>query len=181
MMRCPIMYPEVEQAIVTLPKRRGRGGRGRGVLVAGGLVLTAAHCIKFDTKGGMVLGEWPPEEIETAAGRRLKVTPLAVEPVCDIAALGAIDYQEFSDEAKAFEEFCEETKPVAVSQVPIAPSVEFPVYVWALERRWVRAVAVHPEDEPNEPAPTLSVTAPEQIRHGASGGPIINESGEITF
>jgi hypothetical protein len=54
---------------------------GRGVLV-GEIILTAAHCINWSTEGGMVMGDYFVEEIETWDGKRLKVRPLAVEPVC---------------------------------------------------------------------------------------------------
>lgn len=53
----------------------------------------------------MVLGDYFIEEIETLHGK-LKVGPLAVEPVQDIAVLVALDDQVFYKEVDMFNEFC---------------------------------------------------------------------------
>ena len=87
------IYTDVANATVTL---LGRGGQG--VLVSGNLIITAAHCIDFKCEGQMVLGDYFIEEIKTTQGK-LKVAPLAVEPVSDVAVLGSLDDQEFSEEA----------------------------------------------------------------------------------
>jgi hypothetical protein len=63
---------------------------GQGILIPGGLVLTAAHCVSFSTDGAMVLGDRFVEEIGTSNGP-LKLNPMAVEPVSDIAVLVALD------------------------------------------------------------------------------------------
>lgn len=90
---------DIVNATVTLLKKGGRG-----VLVAGNLIVTAAHCIGFECSGSMVLGDYYIEEIETVQGR-LRVTPRAVEPVSDVAVLGSLDDQEFYKDHSAFEEF----------------------------------------------------------------------------
>jgi hypothetical protein len=59
--------------------------RGRGILVPGGKILTAAHCITWSGAGGMVLGEWFVETIQTAAGASIQTQVCAAEPVADIA------------------------------------------------------------------------------------------------
>src|SRR5262249_7907109 len=95
-----------EQATVSLPKRGGRG-----VLVPGGYILPAAHCVDWNHEGGMALGDHFIEEVKTRGGATLKARPCAVEPVADIAALQALDYQTFYHDAEAFEEWCDTTKP----------------------------------------------------------------------
>jgi V8-like Glu-specific endopeptidase len=77
---------DVAKATVSL---LGQGGQG--VLVRNNLILTAAHCINFYCDGRMTLGDYFIEEIKTSEGRKLKVTPYAVEPVSDIVVLGSLD------------------------------------------------------------------------------------------
>ena len=100
----------VELATVTILKEGGRG-----VLVGNGFILTAAHCISFNIEGGMASGDFYIEDIEGADGQKFKVRPLAVEPVADIAVLGALDDQSFDrDMTGPFDKFCEKTKPGTV-------------------------------------------------------------------
>lgn len=107
---------KIERAIVRLTKQDGRG-----VLVPGGLILTAAHCIKWNGTGGMTLGDFFIEDIETSDGRKLKATPLAVEVISDIAILGALDGWEFANEADEFATFCQSTSPVPLNTQAIKP------------------------------------------------------------
>lgn len=58
---------------------------GRGVLVRGGIILTATHGINFNTAGDMALGGFYVEDVLTATGELVKAGPLAVEPVSDVA------------------------------------------------------------------------------------------------
>lgn len=104
----------VEAATVHFPASEGTGGRG--FLVAGGFILTAAHCIQFETTGAMVLGDSYFEHIVARDGTKLVIDASAVEPVADVAALCAVDGQEHSDEAEAFEAWCERTQPLQLSR-----------------------------------------------------------------
>ncbi len=164
---------------------------GQGVLVNGELILTAAHCIDFTCAGDMVLGDYFVEEVKTNKGI-VKVAPLAVEPVSDIAVCGALDDQEFHREVEDFEDFCEQTRPVPVfrgeMQFPKYRSGELPklselsalrkafnVYIYTHRQTWVtgKARQMWPG------AKSLWVEADEQIESGTSGGPVINDSGEL--
>jgi hypothetical protein len=161
---------EIEKAIVTLTKRGGQG-----VLVAGNLILTAAHCIDFSSEHGM-MNVWDHyiEEIETTAGR-FKVTPVAVEPVNDIAVSGALDAQTFYDEVERFEELCERVKPVPICTDDFEVFRKFPAYIDTHKRTWVEAEAqlTWPEGV------KLWIAASQQIEPGTSGGPIVNAAGEL--
>jgi hypothetical protein len=159
----------VEKATVTL-SRMG----GQGVLVTGNLIITAAHCIGFKTDGSMVLGDFFIEDIETAQGN-FKVTPLAVEPVCDVAVLGSLDNQTFFNEAEQFEMFCEKTKPVRLCLQDFTPAQSFPVYIYTHKKTWVAGRAT----EWGKDAPALEIDADEPIEGGTSGGPVIDEAGEL--
>src|SRR5262245_62003024 len=90
----------VAAATVWLPKMRGQG-----VLVPGGFILTAAHCIEWSREGRMALGEHFTERVETADGRKFVAAVVAAEPVSDIAVLGPADPQRMLDDCEAFESF----------------------------------------------------------------------------
>ena len=96
------MLPEqlqssIARACVTVVKHDG--GRGRGVLVPGNIILTAAHCVAYTTEGALGLGDVCIVEVETRQGP-LHTQLLAVEPVGDIAVLGALDGQDSVDERR---------------------------------------------------------------------------------
>ena len=101
----------IERATVTFMK-----SGGRGILVPGNLVITAAHCIGFSCEGEMALGDSYVEGIKTGQGD-LMVTPWAIEPVSDIAVVGSLDNQTFPSDADAFMKFSEKTDPVQLCQI----------------------------------------------------------------
>ena len=79
------------------------------MVVPGRMIATAAQVVSWDAKGGVVLGHYYIEAVE-ADHRTLKVRPLAVERVADVAVLGALDGQVSAEHAAAsdaFEAFCE--------------------------------------------------------------------------
>jgi len=160
-------FQEIVKATVTITKLGGRG-----VLVPGDLILTAAHCIKYDLTGGMVLGDYYIEEIETFDKEKIKASPLAIEPICDIAALGSPDDQEFAKESMLFDSFCEKTKPAPLCSINYQPFDKFKVFVYDHIRVWI---AGEGEFYP----PMIFVEVDKPIRGGASGGPIVNEAGEL--
>ena len=63
------------------------GGGSQGVLVPGGIVLTAMHCIAWDRSAGLVLGEHHLVEVETADRQRFHLEPAFADVVSDMAAL----------------------------------------------------------------------------------------------
>jgi hypothetical protein len=161
---------KIAQATVTITQLGGRG-----VLVDGNILLTAAHCVNYSIEGKIVLGDHFIEEIETRQGRKLKVGPIAVEPVCDIAALGALDEQTFFNEYNSFGEFCEITKPVQLSLDEFDLGREYPVNIYTHKDTWVVGSASRMPGN----APTIWVETEEKIERGTSGSPIVNNSGEL--
>ena len=170
----------VERAVVQLLKLGGRG-----VLVPGGYILTAAHCVDWDHSGGMVLGEYYHEKVKTADGQTLVLSVLAVEPVADIAVLGEPDNQEFYDEAEAFEQFTKLTRPVPLFRDKMKPfdrhrqpspgAYSVSVRVLNQDRSWLKATAqVTSHDDP-----TVCLDADQFIDGGASGGPIVTADGKL--
>ena len=161
----------IEKATVTLTKKGGRG-----VLTTNNLILTAAHCIAFNCEGGMALGDFYVEDIETAAGEKLNVRPLAVEAVADIAVLGALDDKSFPPHmVKPFDRFCEKTKPVPVCANVLALWSELPVYIYTHQGTWIEATAQLMVRD----AGAWRIEAKAPIEGGTSGSPIVNKRGEL--
>jgi len=160
------LYNIVANATVSLS---GKGGRG--VLVCNHLVLTAAHCIKWDCDGYMALEAYF-EKIKTG---KIEFTAqiLAVEPVSDIAVLGPPDTQRLPREYDLFQESCNNIKPVPVYMRNDLPET-FRVHIYTHKAKWITGQAKY-----QKPWNSIYIETDEQVENGDSGGPIINDSGEI--
>jgi S1-C subfamily serine protease len=150
---------------------------GQGVLIPGGFILTATHCINWSGKGEMVLNDNTfLTSITTKSGQRLLVSPVAADPLSDIAVLGAPDNQEFSDEADTFEEWCEKTEPVPVSMT--VPRVRRPQPIGILSHTgdWIEGTLARFSN--NGGSATIKTTA-DRILGGTSGGPVVDHQGRL--
>jgi hypothetical protein len=179
-----------EAATVRLPRLGGQG-----VLVPGGIIVTAAHVIGWSAEGVSMAHEATlPEPIETDAGQSLLVNVLAVEPVSDIALLGALDEQAFPEEVDAFEAWCEDTTPVQLyaEDLPLgdeppprglprrvwrkhAPSRLVSAWILTHNRGWIAARV----QQLGRAARGLVVEADTLIEGGTSGGPVIADDGRL--
>ena len=148
---------------------------GQGVLIPGGFVVTAAHCVDWAADGGMVLGDHHIEPVEAKSGVALKMAPWAVEPVNDIAVLGELDDQVFYDEVEEFREFYESTTGVPVCSDEFEFGKSFPVHVLTHHGTWIKAKATRYGAFPKG----LHLEPEKQIEGGTSGGPIINDHGQL--
>lgn len=160
---------DIERATVTIRKKGGRG-----VLVGGNLILTAAHCIRFMCDGAMVLGDVFDEEIVTADDT-LKVAPVVVEPCQDIAALAALGDQNFGVEAEGFNRFCEETKALTLCDESFELFKPFPAFTFNEDKKWVKGTAQNCSTENT----MLSIDWDDPVKGGSSGGPIVTEKGDL--
>ena len=69
----------------------------------------------------MALGDRFLEWVVTKNGKQFLADIIAVDPVSDIAVLGAPDNQDFGEHADAFEEWTESTAPVPLVLMPPPP------------------------------------------------------------
>jgi S1-C subfamily serine protease len=161
----------IEAATVKLPVRGGQG-----VLVPGGYILTAAHCVEWSTEGSMALGDTYLQRIQTADGELLVATPCAVEPVSDIAALGVLDGQSAPQEADAFEEFCDKVSPVPICVDDYKFGQYFPVYIYTHKGEWISGRAAR---FGLFVLGTLFVKPDADIEGGTSGSPVVNDRGQL--
>jgi hypothetical protein len=148
-------------------------GAGQCVLVEGGLILTAAHCVDWDCTGKMAQGEFFLSKIKTGDGE-LIATTLAVEPVSDIAVLASPDEQALPDESAAFDELCERMAPVKLLQRTPKAREPFPVWIRTHLKTWVAGKAIYYERNCKFDYETEC-----EILCGTSGGPIVNHAGEL--
>jgi hypothetical protein len=152
---------------------------GQGVLVPGGFILTATHCIKWNGHGGMAMGDHFTEAVTTKSGARFRLGPCAADPVSDMAVLGALDNQEFGEDCDEFERWCETTKPVPVATT--TPRYRQPLNVRILTHKgeWISAKVVR-YSHPSQPLHgCLCLEADAQIKGGTSGGPVVDSSGRL--
>jgi hypothetical protein len=116
---------------------------------------------------------------------------IAVEPVADIAVLGALDGQEAYDECEAYEQWCDETEPVPVSDEELAAPrfadrdrrkmlwASRRVHVLTHEGKWVSGNVTR-YGAPNGPAgPTLHIKTDAPIKGGTSGGLVVDSAGRL--
>jgi S1-C subfamily serine protease len=149
---------------------------GRGVVVPGGLILTAAHCVGWSNNesAGMALGDHYLEHIRTADGRKLVFSVAAVEPVADIAVLRPPDDQSFPGEYIAANCWVSGLEPVRPFGGDLWSQEDYPVLVYHKDKTWGRATAtIYDANQP-----TVWLKSEKFIKGGASGGPIVTTAGE---
>jgi len=163
----------VEMATVTIWKE---GESGRGVLVDGNLILTAAHCIDWacEVGGYMAVREHHIVEIRLHDGTKLKTNISAMEPCSDIAVLGRPDTQVLYKEGMEFEEFCEQTTPIQIFRDFSKDKSEFLIHIYTHENKWLTGKAEH-----FSPDSRIYYDTKKTVKDGTSGSPIVNDSGEL--
>lgn len=158
--------PQIEEATVKIAATGGQG-----VLVANRLIVTASHCINVTGDGSMAMSDRFIEEVITKQGRRLQLVAHAVDPCADVAVLGEVDDQDLVDDVEAVEQFA-----AAVPYVKIATSLPtrrpFDVFLYH-HGEWVAGKA--------SPlcASKLRLSADKDLTWEASGGPVVDENGEL--
>ena len=160
---------EVVAATVRLTRTKSLG-----VYVGGGFILTAAHCIAYRNEGAMALGEPFFEKVNTSMGE-LVAAVIAVEPVADIAVLGPPDDQMLFHESQEYEQFCEQTKPVALCSRRKSFTGKIPVHILSPSMKWIAGTAIVTRPCRN----TVYVAAVSEVKSGASGGPIIDKAAAL--
>ncbi len=154
---------------------RLKGTGGQCVYVGDGIFLTAAHCINWEGTGGMMLGDFFVEEI-VAGDSVVKVGPIAVEPCLDIAALGELDSQSFPEDSMILDDFCSALEPTTICTTEL--EVEQRITAWVLSHtgEWIEGTVTQ---YGQRSTPSLWFTAEKKIKGGSSGGPIVDEEGQL--
>jgi hypothetical protein len=162
------IFKRVENAFVKIFK--DGDGAGSGVAVYGEFILTAAHCINYVLSGDMVLGGHYLQNI-LSRETELLTSPVVVEPLSDIGVLGDPSGDDGED---SIDYLCwfEELKPVPICFDSYEPFTELNVFILNHKLQWIKGVA-------KRSSCFLSIECEAPIEGGTSGGPVINENGEI--
>jgi Trypsin-like peptidase domain len=156
-----------------------QGLGGRGVLVTGGFILTATHCIRWDGSGGMTLGNHYSEIVNTKGGDRFRVGISAADPVSDMAALGALDERVYSEDYDAFERWREATRPVPVMNETLRVGDSLPVYILTHNRGWIDGRICRYGYHGHPQSGSISLETDAQIEGGTSGSPVVDSDGNL--
>jgi hypothetical protein len=159
---------QLENAIIDLPVKGGRG-----VLIAGGMILTAAHCISCTCSSRMVLLEDNLVKVRIK-NQLIYLNILFVDPVSDIAVLGKLTDQSYEHTA-FFEAFCSTYKPFKINKSIHVPLEPISLNIYNENRQWVNASGEIASPDSH----IICITADSLIKPGASGGPIINNQMEL--
>jgi len=178
-----IQQRRIEQASVTV-WIRAREAMGRGVLVGGQLILTAAHNIIHALEErspwpvaslliGLSMGDRMVVEIETAQGL-LHVAPLAIDPVSDMAVLGPLDEQECGEQVEAYEAWCAATAPVSLCLHDFPLREPIPAFVYTHTGQWLAGSV----QQVRAAASYLALAMPG-VQGGTSGSPVVTAAGAV--
>ena len=149
-------------------------GGGVGVLV-GDVILTAAHCMNYAAVGPRARDGTQVEDIETFRGCRLKTALLAVEPVYDIAVLGSLDGEDWPEQADAFQHLCQTTDAVPLARSRIQNGKRLTVSIRNRDGTWIEGSTTVLRND----LPGFYFETESEIEKGASGGPVLNQRGEL--
>ncbi len=175
-----MLTDEIKERIENATVKLITGGkRGLGVIVPGEFILTAAHCVDYSLMGDMSVGAPYFEEIESIKGKFISI-PYVVEPISDIAVLGCPDGQCFFKEAEGYEEIYSKLEAVTLCTREYEIEKPFDAFIYTHENTWLEVKALC-----QEPllqwfyASTITLKHEKELRPGTSGGPIVNDLGEL--
>lgn len=152
---------------------------GQGVLVSGGFVLTASHCILDPHDGAPIRSNYAllsdplVIEIETRSAERYKVMPVFVDAISDVAVLGALDHPDLFIESGRFEKLCESLSLARVSRRTLNPDENCGAWIHTHDQGWVAA------EVKMSFGYFMTFVASSPIASNTSGGPIVDEDGKI--
>ncbi|MCP4304313.1 MAG: trypsin-like peptidase domain-containing protein [bacterium] len=151
-------------------------GEGRGFVVeAGGdrFIITAGHCLpRLPPATSFLASETVYRNLTGrlyADRRSLTVECLFVDPIADIAVLGAPDGQDLWKENEAYQGLVDVSQPLMVTAAP----KDGPAKLLSLDGRWGGCTIRHDD------GPLWVFDAKNGIEGGMSGSPIIAETGAI--
>lgn len=160
----------VEDATVKLPKVGGQG-----VLVGGGLVLTATHCIEWDGGAGLVLGDHHPVLIQPRGVKPFILEPVYADAVGDMAVLGEMD-NPTSEDTEHMWRWLEDTKPVPIRFWTPTFEESLAVHVLTHTGNWISGTVTN---FATLPAGNIYLKIEAPLRGGTSGGPVVDDAGHL--
>jgi hypothetical protein len=191
-------FEQVVKATVKLPKQKGQG-----VLVThglkgsrGGYIITAAHCLQLNRRTVFYLStnDFHFYDIRTADGSEFRMTPFMVELNQDVAVLWPLDDQEpaFEKDCETYLDCCNRIAPIRIRMKPYPVNLDVlfkreevdppviqknhRIHIYSHRGRWIHGVA---STGPGNGSRILFAKMEEEIEGGTSGGPIVDDNGEL--
>ncbi len=166
---------KIELATVTVRSKSMKPGEGgQGVYIGNGFVLTAAHCLEFDTAGAIAEGFPPVYYIDRPEGESIWCSPVSIDPCSDLAVVGPCDNQQLSERHRELLSFFEDVVPIDIRREPLQPEESTSCEIRTHLGTWVSGKMTRHSD-----MPWAWLEADENIIGGTSGGPIVDEDGQI--
>jgi hypothetical protein len=148
----------------------------RGVLVPGQFILTAAQCLFW--KGTLMMQRDLHERIQASDGIELTGACCAVEPVADIAVLGAPNDQVMPSDYKAWLEFFGRADPVPLSTPKLGIGQSQSVSIFRQHEEWVPATMTR-VGLPGPAEGRFAIESDHPILAGDAGSPVVDDAGHL--
>jgi hypothetical protein len=144
----------------------------QGVLVPGGFILTATHCLTWDAD------HHHPENlitdtITTRDGRRIRTRVVFADPASDLAVLGWMD-EDDPGAALALDEWCENVTPLSITE----PQDGMPVHVLTHLGEWMHGEIVQSHEMVYYDG-RFWIHTDREIPGGTSGGSVVDDKGRV--
>jgi S1-C subfamily serine protease len=156
-------------------------GNGQGVVIQGGMILTAAHCLSFTKAQSLMLGDHYLVELLGRNGEKIVAEVAAIEPASDVAVLVEPDNQKFFQESDHYLEYIEQVDPLEIRKVEVSMR-----QLGVSDNKEIAFVSAHTGDWIqgefqvfNPFSSTLCFEASSNIIGGTSGGPIVDNDGRL--
>ncbi|QDS88784.1 hypothetical protein EC9_29790 [Rosistilla ulvae] len=91
---------------------------GQGVQIGNGYNLTAAHCLKFGTDGGIAQRTYTIYDIDRSEGEPIWCSPVCIDTCSDFVLISPCDRQELSERHSEFVSFFEDVVPIKIRRHP---------------------------------------------------------------
>jgi hypothetical protein len=150
---------------------------GRGVVVAGHCVLTAAHCVDHDIEFAVVMGDQVTNTVTTRDGTAFEMTPVFAETIADVAVLAEAEDTRAADLLATWcDQMEREGQPPPLSRIPFPLREPVRVHVLDHEGNWTAATATRDADRPSG---AVTVSFAGKVDAASCGGPIVDDDGRI--
>jgi hypothetical protein len=161
--------------IINATVRLNRNGC-KGVLVPGGLILTATRCLDGAKK---VSWEGHTEKITTKNAFRFKVGLLAADPVSDIAVLGGLCGQEVHKDREKFEQWRDATPAVPLANTPLG-CWDHPISAFILSHHNTLVGAnIHRYELSGHLGGISCIETDDRVEDWMVGGPVVDSAGRL--
>jgi hypothetical protein len=139
---------------------------GQGVLVPGGFILTATHCLSWDAEHHHP-ENYITDTITTRDGRRIVTRVAFADPASDLAVLGAWDDQD----DLGFGEWYGTVTPLPIAE----PQDGTPVHVLTHLGEWMHGEII----EGGSSDGRFEILTDREIPAGTSGGSVVDDVGRV--